>query len=77
MEQLTQPQKIERIVCGIINRITVVLLASMVAITLVAWLAVVIILAPTAPESIRIHAARVTWAYITAGDILRKELHHD
>lgn len=77
MIQPTRAEKFEFLICGIINGISTTLLAAMVATTVLGWLALLTVLTPAAPEITRIHAARVTWAYIEAGDALRKEFHHE
>ncbi|QXM09224.1 hypothetical protein KP002_20060 [Geomonas subterranea] len=57
----------------IINGVTASLLALLVLLTLVWWLSLITVLAPTVPLSIRITAAKVMWTYVGAGDILRNE----
>lgn len=67
------PKSTEYIICGIINRVTVSILALMVVVTSGAWLSLLVVLTPRIPEGARVCAARVTWAFVGFGDFLRKE----
>lgn len=72
-----QTYSIEFIICKIINCITATWLAVMVAFTVIAWVSLVTVLTPSAPDIARVRAARVLWSYIESGDALRKELFHE